>query len=82
MDDAIFLAVRAGLSDLRKLSQLFRRQARLGTFRPVVDKALGPRTVEAMNPVAQRLAIHAADLRRRRPVHSISHLIATDSLIS
>ena len=72
-DDAIFLPVRAGLNDLRKLSQLFFRQARLGTFRPVVDEALRPQSVEAMNPVAQRLAIHAADLRRRRPVHSISN---------
>ena len=26
-----------------------------------------------MNPVAQRLSIHAADLRRRRPVHSVSN---------
>ena len=72
-DDAIFLTVRAGLHDLRELSQLFHRQARLGTFRPVVDEALRPRSVEAVNPVAQRLAIHAADLRRRAPVHSISN---------
>ena len=72
-DDAIFLTVRPGLHDLRKLSQLFRRKARLGTFRRVVDEALRPRSVEAMNPVAQRLAIHAADLRRRAPVHSISN---------
>src|SRR5580693_5659079 len=49
-DDAIFLPVR--LHDLRKLSRLFRRQARLGTFRPVVDEALRPRSVEAANPVA------------------------------
>ncbi len=33
----------------------------------------GPKNVEAMNPVAQRLAIHAADLRRRSPVHFISN---------
>src|SRR5271163_5217121 len=70
-DDAIFLTVRAGLDDLRKLSQLFLRQARLGTFRPVVDEALRPRSVEAMNPVAQRLAVHAADLRRRASVHPV-----------
>ena len=55
--DAIFLTVRANLDDLRELSQLLRRQARFGTFRPVVDEALRPRSVEAMNPVAQRLAI-------------------------
>src|SRR5271169_2889178 len=72
-DDAIFLTVRAGLHDLRKLTQLFLRQTRLRTFRPVVDEAHRTRSVEAMDPVAQRLAIHAADLRRRRPVHSISN---------
>jgi hypothetical protein len=54
-DNIIFLTVRAGLHDLRKLSQLFPQEARLGTFRPVVDEALRPRSVEAMNPVAQRL---------------------------
>jgi hypothetical protein len=70
---AIFLTVRAGFHDLRELSQLFHRQARLGTFRAFVDEALRPRSVEAMNPVAQRLAIHAADLRRPRPVHSIAN---------
>ena len=71
-DDAIFLTVRPSLHDLRELSQLFRRQARLGTFRAGVDEALWPQSVEAMNPVAQRLAIHAPYLRRPRPVHSIS----------
>jgi hypothetical protein len=45
-DDAILLTVRAGLHDLRKLSQLFRRQARLGTFRPVVDEALRPEALK------------------------------------
>ena len=45
-DDAIFLPVRAGLNDLRKLSQLFFRQARLGTFRPVVDEALRPKALK------------------------------------
>jgi hypothetical protein len=70
-DDAIFLPVRAGLNDLRKLSQLFFRQARLGTFRPVVDEAVRTRSVEAMNPVAQRLAIHAADLRCGASAHPV-----------
>jgi hypothetical protein len=44
---------------------------RAWTLRPVVDEALRPRNVEAMKPVAQRLAIHAANLRRRS-VHSIA----------
>ena len=34
-----------------------------GTFRPFIDKPLRTRGVEAMNPVAQRLAVHAADPR-------------------
>src|SRR5471030_920115 len=44
-DDAIFLTVRAGLHDLRKLNQLFRRQRGLGpsvrlSMRPSGPKAL------------------------------------------
>src|SRR5258708_33801068 len=49
-DDAIFLTVRARLHDLRKLSQLFPRQTRLGPFRPVVDEALRPRSLQQRNP--------------------------------
>ena len=45
-DDAIFLMVRAGLNDLRKLSQLFLRQAWHRTFRPVVDEALRPEALK------------------------------------
>ena len=41
--DAVLLTVRTGLDDLRELSQLLRRQARLGTLRPVVDEALRTR---------------------------------------
>ena len=60
--DAVLLTVRAGLNDLRQLSQLLFRQARLGTARPVVEKAFRPQGVEAMDPVAKRLPVHAADL--------------------
>src|SRR5208282_6265411 len=69
--NAIPLAIRASLDDLRELSQLLRRQARLGTLRPVVDEALRTRGVEAMDPVAQRLPVHAPHPRRRASVHSI-----------
>ena len=68
--DAIFLAIRPSLDDLCELGQLLPRQTRLGTVRPVVDQAL-VRSVEAMHPVTQRLPIHAADLRRPRPVHPV-----------
>src|SRR5271165_3162666 len=56
--DAVLLTIRTGFDDLRQLSQLLRRKARLGTLAPVVDQALRTRRVEAMNPVAQRLAVH------------------------
>ena len=45
----ILLAIRTRLDDLRELSQLLRRKARLGTFGPVVDEALRSRGVEAMD---------------------------------
>src|SRR5271154_4144450 len=69
--DAIDLTIRTCLDDLRELSQLLRRKARLGTLRPIVDEALQTRPVEAMDPVAQRLAVHSADRRRRAPVHAV-----------
>ena len=70
--DAIFPTLRAGLDDLRKLSQLLRRQTRPGAIRPVVDEALRTRGVEAMDPVAQRLPVHGADLRRPAAIHAIA----------
>src|ERR1700720_973391 len=69
--DPVLLTIRTRLDDLRELSQLLRRKARLGTLRPVVDEALRTRPVEAMDPVTQRLTVHAADLRRRAPVHAV-----------
>src|SRR6202453_4374001 len=50
--DAVDLTIRTGLDDLRELSQLLHRKARLGTLRPVVDEAVRTRSVEAMDPVA------------------------------
>ena len=34
---------------------------------------LGPRNVETMNPVAQRLTVHAADLRGLRPILALAN---------
>ena len=45
-DDAVPLTIRTRLDDLRELSPLLRRKARLGTRRPVVDEALQTRGVE------------------------------------
>jgi hypothetical protein len=69
--DAVDLTIRTRLDDLRELSQLLRRKARLGTLRPVVEQSLGPGSVEARDPVAERLAVHTADLRGGAPIHSI-----------
>src|SRR6202050_3791914 len=69
--DPVLLTIRTRLDDLRELSQLLRRKTRLGTLRPVVDEALRPQRVEAMDPVTPRLAGHPAALRRRAPVHAI-----------
>jgi hypothetical protein len=69
--DAVDLKIRTRLDDLRELSQLLRRKARLGTLRPIVDEAVRTRSVEAMDPVTQGLAVHTADLRRGAPIHSI-----------
>src|ERR1700677_2756166 len=69
--DAVDLKIRPRLDDLRELSPLLFRQARLGTLRPVVEQAIRPRRVETVDPVAQRLAIHTPDLRGGAPIHSI-----------
>lgn len=37
--DAVFLPIPAGADDLRQLSRLLRRKAKLGTLRPAVDDA-------------------------------------------
>src|ERR1700722_15128757 len=71
--DAVLLTIWASLDDLRQLSQLRFRQAGLGTVRPLVDEPIRSRRVEAVNPVPKRLAIHAADLRRRAAIHPISN---------
>jgi hypothetical protein len=71
--DAVFLALRASLEDLRKLRQLLVGQARLRTFGPVVEKPVRTRGVESVNPVAKRLAVHATDPRGRPSVHSVSN---------
>src|SRR5215204_2080165 len=42
-------------------------------LRPAVLQPLGAALIEAVHPVAQRLAIHAADARRIRPAHPVQH---------
>ena len=71
--DAVLLAIRTGLDDHGELGQLLSRQARLGTLRPIVDEPFRPSGVKAMNPIAQRLPVHAANPGRRAPVHPLPH---------
>ena len=71
--DAVDLAVRPRLDDRGELSQLLRRQTRLRALRPMVEEALRPRCVEAVNPVAQGLAVHAADPGRRAAIHPVAN---------
>src|SRR5215203_32909 len=65
--DPVHGTVRAGLDELAKLRQLLRRQARRMAFRPAVFEPFGAAFVEAVHPVAQGLAVHAADPGRRDP---------------
>ena len=70
-NNAVDFPIRTRLDDPSELGQLIGRQPRLGTARPIVEEAIGPCYVEAMNPVAQGLAIHAPDLGRLAAVHSV-----------
>jgi hypothetical protein len=69
--DAVSLAIRARFGDRGQLGQLLRLQARHRAVRPMVEQTIRSRRVEAMNPVAQRLAVHAADLGRCAAVHPV-----------
>ena len=55
--DAIFLAVWASLDDSGDLGHLLGRQTRLRAFGPVVERPVRTQGVEAVNPVAKRLAV-------------------------
>src|SRR5271155_2518138 len=72
-DNAVLLTIGAGLDDPGEFSPLLGRQARLRTLGPVVEEPVRARGVEAMNPVAQRLPVHPADLRRCAAIHPISN---------
>jgi hypothetical protein len=63
--------VRPSCNEFGYLGPLIIRQARLGTLGPAVQKTLGAMRVEAMDPVAQRLPVHAADPGRLGPVHPV-----------
>ena len=68
--DAVLFTIRPGLDDLRKLRLLLPDKRGLG---PAVQLSMRPRPggVEAMHRVAQRLAVHAADLGCSFSVHPV-----------
>src|SRR4051812_49974094 len=65
--DSMHGALRAGFNDLGELRQLLRREARRVAFRPAVLEPLGAPFIEAMHPVAQRLAGSSTHPPRTRP---------------
>ena len=70
---AVHGLVRPGCDEVGYLGPLLVREARLGTLGPAVQKTLGAMRVKPMDPVAQRLPVHAADPGRLRPVHAVQN---------
>src|ERR1700722_18288690 len=70
---AAIISTRPNNKSYGKLGCLLSRKPGLRAFRPVINKPLRTRGVEAVNPIAQRLAAHAADPRGRPSVHSVSN---------
>ncbi len=65
--------IRTGLDASRQVGQLLRGEARWVALGPVVLQPVGTELVEAVDPVPHRLAVHAADACRVRPVHPVEH---------
>ena len=61
---AVVFPVGTCFDDRRQFGLLSRRQARRPALRPIVQKPVGAGGVETVNPVAQRLTIHATDAGR------------------
>lgn len=70
---AVHALVRTGLDECGQARKLSRRQPRRNIPPPIVLETVRPAFIEPVHPVPQRLAVHAADLRRRRPVHAVTH---------
>ena len=71
--NAIGLWIGASLNQRCDLGLLPGRQFRLGARRLGIDQAVGSARIERMHPIAQRLAIHAADQSRRLAAHAVPH---------
>ena len=71
--DAVGLGLRTRLDQRRELGLLSGGQPRRGTRRLPVDQPGRTRGVEPVHPIPQRLTVHAAQRRRRRPAHPVVH---------
>jgi hypothetical protein len=65
----MLLRIGAGLHQLPQCLSLLHRQLRPTTYRFDINEPSRALFIEAMRPVPQRLAIHAANLGRRCPIH-------------
>ena len=61
------------LHEVPQLLLLLVRQFRWAAGRLAVEKTVRTLLVEAMHPIAQRLAIHAADARRGLAIHAVAN---------
>jgi len=71
--DPMHRPIRAGLDEARQVCLLIGRQARWAACPPPILKPVRPAVVEAVNPIAQRLPVHAPDPGRLRPVHPVQN---------
>jgi hypothetical protein len=71
--DAVAGAVGTRFNERGEFGFSLRRQTGLDATGVAIQKPVGPQLIETMNPVAQRLPIHAADPGRVGPVHAIQN---------
>jgi len=69
--DAVDRRIGACLDDLGQLAHLNLRQPPRTAGARTVRQAIRPRRIEAVRPIPERLAVHAADLCGVRPAHAV-----------
>ena len=72
-DHAVNFPVRASFDDGREFGLLIWRQTRSWSTRPIVQQPVGASFIEAMNPIAQGLTVHATDPGCIRAVHPVQN---------
>src|SRR6266568_1446595 len=70
-NNTVPVQLRAGFDQLGQLRFLLGRQAALHPRRLAVDQPGGAFGIEPVHPIAQRLPVHRANLRRCRPILSL-----------